>query len=496
MHLLAAAALTLTTQAAEFSALWGRNGEQWTPQSRLPDFSFAGYHCGERTPPTLPAGVSVKAFGAKGDGVADDSQAFLDALAATPSGAIEVPPGRYKITKILEITRCGVVLRGAGPDQSVLFFPTPLNDIKPNWGATTTGQRTSNYSWSGGFVWIRGAIPVQTVATISATARRGDRVVTVWAADQLHVGQRVQIYQHDNPDNSLAAELYSGDPGDMKNLHGSSRVTFVCRVTKIAGNQVFLDRPLRCDLKREWKAQMRTFEPTVTESGVENLGFEFPNTPYAGHFTELGYNAVAMSACSDCWARHLRIVNADSGLFLSGFFCTAQGIMVESSRKTDKSGSTGHHGFSFNGCDNLFTDFDFRTQFIHDITVDGQATGNVSSHGRGVDLCFDHHKRVCSENLFTDLDAGAGTHLWRHGGGAALGKPCAARGTFWNIRASRPQSYPPAEFGPPSMNLVAVQSTLATQTNSTGKWFEVVAPGTINPANLHQAQLARRLDKR
>ena len=129
--------------AAEYSSLWGRQGEPWTAQSRLPDFSYAGYHSGEQPLPTAAPGVSVKQFGAQGDGVADDSQAFLTALAEVKTGAIEIPPGRYKITKILEITRSGVVLRGAGPDKSVLYFPTPLNDIKPNWGFTSAAMTTT-----------------------------------------------------------------------------------------------------------------------------------------------------------------------------------------------------------------------------------------------------------------------------------------------------------------------------------------------------------------
>ena len=73
--------------------------------------------------PDISPGVSVKDFGAKGDGVTDDSQAFLDALANVRSGAIEVPPGRYRITRILEINRPNVVLRGAGPDRTLCFFP-------------------------------------------------------------------------------------------------------------------------------------------------------------------------------------------------------------------------------------------------------------------------------------------------------------------------------------------------------------------------------------
>ncbi|MCX7008884.1 MAG: glycosyl hydrolase family 28-related protein, partial [Kiritimatiellaeota bacterium] len=173
--------------AAEYSALWGRNGELWTPQSRLPDFSWAGYHCGEKAPPVLSPGVSVKKFGAKGDGTSDDTQAFLDSLEKAPAGAIEVPPGRYKITKILEITRPGIVLRGAGPAKSILFCPTPLNEIKPNWGATTSGKRTSNYSWSGGFVWIKGNLRAKPLATVTAEAARGAQTLKVSSAEKLHV---------------------------------------------------------------------------------------------------------------------------------------------------------------------------------------------------------------------------------------------------------------------------------------------------------------------
>ena len=486
-------ALAVDSASPQYSELWGKSGEKWTPQSRLPDFSFAGYHCGEAPLPIVPVAVNVKQFGAKGDGVADDSQAFLDALAAVTTGAIEIPPGRYKITRILEITRSGVVLRGAGAQQTTLFCPTPLNDIRPNWGATTDGRRTSNYSWAGGFVWFRGNLQARTLASVSAEARRGDTVIKASTTTPFRPGQRIQIVQTDQPDNSLANHLYSGDPGDMAKLHGSTRTVFVCRVTKIAGQELHLDRPLRCDLQLRWKPQVRSFAPTVTESGLEELCFEFPNTPYKGHFTELGYNAAAMQGCADCWLRNIRIVNSDSGLFLNGFFCTAQGITVESARNTDRSGSTGHHGVSFYGHDNLLADFDFRTQFIHDLTVDGGASGNVSANGRGVDLCLDHHKRTCYENLFSNIDVGAGTHLWRHGGGDALGKPCAARGSFWNIRSTRPQMYPPAAFGPLSMNLIAVQTKAQSQTEPHGRWFEAISPDAFSPKDIHQAQLKRRL---
>jgi len=483
------------TAAAQTSDLWGVNGERWSPRSRLPDFSYAGYHSGEAPLPHMPRGVSVKDFGAKGDGTSDDTAAFQKALATVKSGAIEVPPGRYRITDILEIKRSQIALRGAGPDKSVLFFPKQLNDIKPNWGATTNGRPTSNYSWSGGFVWFKGNLGNHTLATITATAQRGDTTLRVSSAKNLSIGQRVEILETDTSENSLAELLYSGDAGDTSKLLGSTRASIVCHVLKITGDLIELDRPLRFDTKPEWRPRVVTFEPTVSESGVENLGFEFPVTPYAGHFTELGFNAIAFSGVSDCWARNLRIVNADSGIFTNSYFCTISGVVFESARPPDKSGNTGHHGFNFEGEDNLFTDFDFRTQFIHDITVDHNASGNVSAHGKGKDLSFDHHRRAVNENLFTDIDAGVGTHLWLSSGGDSLGKHAGARNTFWNIRAAKPQNYPLSDFGPRSINLIAVETKQPSDKNLSGKWFEAIPPDKIIPQDIHAAQLAWRLKK-
>ncbi|MEO6786886.1 MAG: glycosyl hydrolase family 28-related protein, partial [Chthoniobacteraceae bacterium] len=373
LSLLLAALLFATTSFAgeQTSQLWGARGERWSPRSRLPDFLFAGYERGEKALPQVPRGVSVKDFGAKGDGVGDDTAAFRKALAAVKSGAIEIPEGRYRITGLLEITRPDVVIRGAGPERTVLVCPTPLNEIKPDWGATTTGLRTSNYSWSGGFITIRGSFGSKKLTDIAGTAQRGENAVSVASADGLRVGQEVEVYESDTPDNTLAVQLYSGDSGPVQNLKGRARVSLVCRITALEGNRVTLDRALRCDLRPEWKPQLRAFAPTVTGSGVENLAFEFPVTPYRGHFTELGFNPVALSGVAHCWVRNLHVLNADSGPYIGGVFNTAQDVVLESARPVDKQQCTGHHGISLGGGDNLVTGFDIRTRFIHDITVSG-----------------------------------------------------------------------------------------------------------------------------
>lgn len=476
------------------SLLWGEAGERWSPASRLPDFSFAGYRRGEAPLPDPAVTHNIRDFGAVGDGVNDDSDAFLRAIAEVPRGVILIPEGRYVITKMLVVDKPNLVLRGEGPGKSVLYFPTPLNDIEPNWGATTSGRRRSNYSWSGGFITIRGSYQSKRLAGVAVPAQRGAKAVTVDDAAALTPGQEVELRLVDDKDNSLANHLYSGDPRtSMEKLNGRVRASLVTRVTAIDGNVVSFDRPLRFDVNAKWKPAVYRFEPTVTESGIEGLRFEFPNSPYRGHFTELGFNAFAIVSAAHCWVRNIHIHNADGGGFVSGCFNTVDGVTYTSERKPDwERDSTGHHGINHSGNDNLFTNFDYRTKFIHDLTV-SRCAGNVHSNGRGVDLALDHHRFAPYENLFTNIDAGRGSRVWRCGGGKDLGAHCGARGTFWNIRAARAIPPPYASFGPWSMNLVGVKMNVPADTDLDGRWYEHASAADVLPTNLHEAQRTRRL---
>jgi hypothetical protein len=485
--------LALSATGQEYSALWGRNGEKWDPAGRLPDISYAGYACGDRPIPKIPVTANVRDFGAKGDGTTDASDAFLTAIAKTERGAIAVPAGRYRISKIIEITKPGIVLRGAGPERSILVCPVPLNDIKPNWGATTSGQRTSNYSWSGGLVWFKGGNPGKSIGKVTAAAKRGSHELRIdGKTSSIQPGAWIEINMRDDADKSLLEHLYSDDPGNLGKIKPSSHKTsFASRIRKVAEGMLTLERPLRTDVRPEWNAEVSIYQPAVTECGIENLGFEFPERKYGGHFSELGFNAVAFSGVAHCWARNLLVTNSDSGVFAGGRFCTIDGLRCQMRDVKENKGVFGHHGVTLSGHDNLLTRFEIDQRYIHDLSVEGGA-GNVFSSGSGSDLCFDHHKRAPYENVFTDIDLGAGTRMWKCGGGADLGRQSGARGTFWNIRAKQAQKYPNG-FGPPSMNLVGVQTKDESLTEPNGRWFEAIPPKKIQPANLHQAQWMKRM---
>ncbi len=480
--------------AEEYSQLWGKNGERWSPESRLPDFSYAGYQCGEEEIPSFEVKANVKDFGAVGDGEHDDSQAFLDAVKNVDSGTILIPDGKYIITEIIEIRKPNLVLKGESRDGVILYFPKPLNEIRPNWGATTGGRRTSNYSWSGGFLWVKGNYGSTQLAKITQPAKRADQWIHVNATSRMKEGQWVEVRVDDTEEDTLAHHLYTDDPGDTSKLNGRTHASLVTQITAIEEEKIRIERPLRFDLEMEWNPRILRFQPNVTRVGIENLTFEYPVTPYKGHFTELGFNPIALSNIAHSWVRNIKIKNADSGVFISGKFCTIENIEYESERPEDSRGDTGHHGMYISDDDNLFTHFNFKTTFIHDLTV-SHCAGNVISNGRGKDLCFDHHKRAPYANLYCNIDVGEGTHVWRCGGGAALGKHCAGYGTFWNIRSERTISYPPGNFGPFSMNLVAVEHKRSPRIDPEGIWFETIDPEEIVPQNIHEAQREKRLSR-
>jgi hypothetical protein len=180
----------------------------------------------------------------------------------------------------------------------------------------------------------------------------------------------------------------------------------------------------------------------------------------------------------NCWVRNVHIHNADFGVNIVACGNTIDGVVItaDASRAVKEPGNvdcSGHHAFQCKEAeDNLVTHFDIQTSYIHDLSVE-HASGNVYAAGRGKNLCFDHHKDTPYENLYTALDCGDGTRVWLCGGGAGLGRQCAAYGTFWGISATHSIKPPPDGWGPNTM---------------------VFAP-EAEPRDLYAAQLAQRLKR-
>jgi hypothetical protein len=349
-------------------------------------------------------------------------------------------------------------------------------------------------------VSIQGDYQAKPLAKIVAVAKRGDDSVELDDAASLAVGQSVLVTLRETPEHSLKTFLYNGDPGDIR--HGKQLDTkMLMRVVAVNGNRVRFDRSLRFESRAEWQPEIRRFDPTVTESGIEEIGFAFPAVRYRGHFKENGSNALELRGVYHCWIRNVAIHNGDFGINIVACGNTVDGVTftADPGRGSPDGGvaaCTGHHAIQCKRAeDNLITRFDLQASYVHDLSVE-HASGNVYARGRGTDVNFDHHKDTPYENLYSDIDCGRGTRVWRCGGGASLGRQCAGWETFWNIRTAQPIAPPPKGWGAPSMNFIGLFTNAPAASDRDGIWLEPLPPGQLDPRDLHAAQLTRRLAAR
>jgi hypothetical protein len=259
------------------------------------------------------------------------------------------------------------------------------------------------------------------------------------------------------------------------------------------------------DVRLEWSPRIYADEPDVEEVGVEGITIEFPAAAYAGHHEEPGFNAIDFSSIDNGWIQNVTIRNADSGIFLreETKFCTVQDVRLTEEASRFRLGYgrdpgepqlvkvAGHHGILITGLsqDNLVTDFQIEARFIHELGVENASAGNVFSRGRGADIALDHHRRAPYQNLFTDIDAGEGTHLWENGGDNEDGLPGGFYETFWNIRTRQPQALPSWAV---LFNAVGISTHQPSQLASDGNWLEAIPPDQLQPANLYLAQRAAK----
>ncbi|KAI8466265.1 MAG: hypothetical protein J3K34DRAFT_460951 [Monoraphidium minutum] len=475
------------------------SGELWDATGRLSyDWSYAGYKEGRSSIPWVPQVANIKAtFGAKGDGVTDDTAAFERALESVTSGAILVPAGTYIITSVLN-WRKPIVMRGEGRDATRIRFPKSMTDLYGNTWVEGRNVGTSQYSHGTGFLNIGGWDPTgrdfTRITPVNEAAKQGERVLKFsCCSNDMAVGQMVRLWMSDPGDGSLMSELHGGAVTEIADkLKGyPDPVRFLARITAKGANWIRLDRALPVKVDLAWKPEIHKFMPMIDGSaGVEFMTIQFPHTTYPGHFLEAGWNGIHLNQVSNGWVRGVRVENGDMGVYFWGtVFCTIENVDLVSTPR-DRGWHNGHRGVWLeHGSDNVMKGFKISTRFLHDISVSGTEQGSVFMDGYGHDLNLDHHRSAPWSNLWTNLNAGLGTRVFEASGDLSWGTHTARFSTFHNLRSQLSFLLPPVNFGP-QMTFIGLPTDDPTDPRDQDWWVEELERSY--PPNLYNALRATR----
>lgn len=219
--------------------------------------------------PTPVATLSVRDYGATGDGETDDTAAFEAAMSALAKpGVLRIPAGTYRLRRTLSL-ESGMVLRGDGAQKSLLVFDLG-GASDPCLDFTTYNSR----SWT----------------DFTADAALGATTITVASAKDMTAGAWVEIEQQNDP-----ARMYTDPEWDQD--WAQSVVGQFARVVSVSGTTVTLDRPLRIDFTRALTARARVYS-MGQNVGIEDLGLRREDAGSGGETIHFKYAA-------NCWVRRV-----------------------------------------------------------------------------------------------------------------------------------------------------------------------------------------------
>lgn len=515
-----------------------RGRETWYPEiltekgsreHHLPDFSYAGYHWGEKDLPYRRAGhnLNVTDFGAMPNDGKDDTAGILAAMEAAHKvdGPVTVsfPRGRFVLREIVWIERGDIILRGAGNDPAgtVIEMGTHLGEMdlsreselfrkQKEFNDKTGRDRFSPFSWMGGLIWSRLPGPQKSVfwnpeafeiRGRPVTGRRGENRLTVTPDHAVQPGQSYRLLRYNKGEaNSLLKHVFEWN-GEFGSWIRTVPVHEDVTVAGVDGNTITLKEPLMHDIRPEWEPVLFDLR-ALNEVGIEYMRFECPGRKeYGGHHREAGYNVINLTNVRHGWIRDVSIDNADTGIKLG--LCS--NVTLQNVEFTDKIGS--HYAIQMAmGCRNLIRYASADVKAIHTYSFNTGERGSVFTHCSGTEPHLDQHCGMNHQNLFDDIQvihAKDGWSLFLHGGGSEYFPLHGAFNTFWNVRLHFDDPGPPDAVRPitapslpgPAVRLIGLTGNAPVAIE--GYHPEPYIDGTNQPGlevpSLYEYQLEHRL---
>jgi hypothetical protein len=433
----------------------------------IQDFSYAGYHRGERSIPDVAGPVFdvVNNYGADPTGLSDSTaaiQAAIDAAELAGGGVVYLPAGTFAVAPglgqnfALRINGSSVVMRGAGKDRTFLLCTSyEMNGKKvldlvgstPHWGHNSGTAYAITEDLPGPVL----EIPVADVAPFSV----GD-----WIVIRTDVTPE-WVTEHKEP-------LWLGYEASLGGLRYSRQILEI----DAARNRLIIDAPTRYAIKTRDNARVYLRNNALAEVGLEDFSIGGVQHP-GNNWGESDYTDPAKSAydahasyliswrnARNSWMRRIDTFQASGNttgahLLSNGLLLTeCRGVTVEDCHfQRPQYGGGGGNGYMFrlsnsNEClvqrctaefsrhGIVFSHMGSSGNVIHDcLDKDtGKATGSTGSYNTS-GKASDHHMRFSHSNL---VDVCRVKNSWftahyRPYGTAPKHNLTSAHTVFWNL---------------------------------------------------------------
>ncbi len=512
-------------------------------ENYLPDFSFAGYHWGEKQiPENRGRIISSTDFGVVANDSLDDSKALLKALEETKEMEgniiLQLPPGRIILSEILFIERSNFVLRGAGVGKygTEIYCPRPMRLMKDTESLKELREYLlefnkrqlepennidlpfSQYAWSGGIIWTQVPgervktymekydEPKTTVAQVIA-GERGEHTLKVSEMNNIAVGDVIQLelFNKEGENGAIVNDLYKDTGVKVGSHHWNFPTLPILRqqvkIVSKSGNTLKIKSPLTISIREDYRARLVKWDH-LEEVGIEHLRISFPDGPKIAHHVEEGYNGIYLTRLYNGWVNDVIITNADSGILTESVANTSiQNVITKGNREA-------HYSVAMSGVFNvLVKNLKVYNKVIHPLSFNTFSTKSVYQNCEVfVAPILDQHSGANHQNLFDNISVHVvpenNSYPLFKGGGAGYWKPShGAYSTFWNIKihflSSLDQKKPILLYGMkdgPYARLIGVHGNHPLEVKYGPKAYIKMSNHKISPVSLYNYQLEKRLN--
>ncbi|MEO5649875.1 MAG: DUF4955 domain-containing protein [Ginsengibacter sp.] len=467
--------------------------------SILPDFSYAGYHNGEKKIPKIQDYkiFDVTQYGALPNDTISDKAAIQMAINAANkngSGIVFFPEGRFLINEDADgptsiVSNTGKIIfrgSGSGPGGTELYMKNPLPPKNPD------------QMWTVPPIIIFSARGKDTkIGDVVKSTKVGDFKIALNDTKNIKPGDWIVLSMLNNDPALLNAELapYKASPAWTYLVDKGVDVKVYLQVAAVQNETITLKTPItyNIDPKYNWEVQLFA---NSEEVGIEHIAFVGSwKDKFVHHRSwkdDSGFTMFRFSRCTNSWMTDCRFTDCNVATAIT----QSANISIINCRIT---GNPGHEAIVSNESTNvLMAKLVDEASMWHSF---GSSHGSMNTViwrcSYPSTTCFESH---ASQPRNTLLDCVKGGLMQNRGGGALQNMPNHMKGlVIWNYTQTN-ASIKNFEFWPTSTKWWKIPNPIIVGFAGNGTTFEKGQVGYIEstgkwvtPNSLYEAQLALRL---